>query len=304
MIVILIASFECSIIHAYAWEVDNTSSVTNIVDGDTFDIATGDRIRLADIDAPEPDEEGGPEAKQYLSNLILGKTVYLDIDDKYAYDYKGEGSRLVCVVFISYNTTQRLNVNEKLVRQNLAEYENYDNEFNPPWSLYWNFAPDPTPTPPPPSPTPTPPPIPTPPLPPILSDLTITPEEVELGDEVAIGLDIMNIDSQSFTYIVTVQIGELSLLVDVELDPYESKTVNRTITPDMVGDFNVTVDGLSGSFAVKAPPRPAEFEFSNLRIFYPGVIPPEVERDPDRYRYCIYRRDQCRRGDGRLHRGA
>ena len=29
--------------------------------------------------------------------------------------------------------------------------------------------------------------------------------------------------------------------------------------------------------AVKAPPKPVEFEFSSLRIFYPGVIPPEVE---------------------------
>jgi hypothetical protein len=75
------------------------------------------------------------------------------------------------------------------------------------------------------------------------------------------------------------QIGELTLLVDVELEPYESKTVKRTITPDMVGDFNVTVDGLTGSFTVKTPPKPAEFEFSNLRIFFPGVIPPEVERD-------------------------
>ena len=53
----------------------------------------------------------------------------------------------------------------------------------------------------------------------------------------------------------------------------------RTITPDMVGTFNVTVDGLTGNFTVKAPPKPAEFEFSDLRIFYPGVIPPEVETD-------------------------
>ena len=48
---------------------------------------------------------------------------------------------------------------------------------------------------------------------------------------------------------------------------------------DIPGDFNVTVDELSGSFTVKASPKPAEFEFSNLRIFYPGVNPPEVERD-------------------------
>jgi hypothetical protein len=118
---------------------------------------------------------------------------------------------------------------------------------------------------------------PLPPLPPILSNLAITPAELESGGEVTIGLDIENIDSQSFTYIVTMQIGELTLLVDVELGAYESKTVSRTITLDMVGVFNVTVDGLSGSFTVKAPPKPAEFEFSSLRIFYPGVNPPEVK---------------------------
>jgi hypothetical protein len=118
---------------------------------------------------------------------------------------------------------------------------------------------------------------PLPPLPPILSNLTITPAELESGGEVTIRLGIENSDSQSFTYIVTMQIGELTLLVDVELGAYESKTVSRTITPDMVGVFNVNVDGLSGSFMVKAPPKSAEFEFSSLRIFYPGVNPPEVE---------------------------
>jgi hypothetical protein len=118
---------------------------------------------------------------------------------------------------------------------------------------------------------------PLPPLPPILSNLAITPAELESGDEVTIVLDIENSDSQSFTYIVTMQIGELTLLIDVELGAYESKTVSRTITQDIPGDYIVTVDGLTGSFTVKAPPKPAEFVFSNLRIFYPGVIPPEVE---------------------------
>jgi predicted amidohydrolase YtcJ len=120
-------------------------------------------------------------------------------------------------------------------------------------------------------------PPPLPPLPPILSNLTITPAEIESGDEVTIGIDIENNDSQSFTYIVTMQIGELTLLIDVELEAYESKTVSRTITHDIPGDYIVTVDGLTGSFTVKAPPKPAEFEFSSLRIFYPGVTPPEVK---------------------------
>ena len=73
------------------------------------------------------------------------------------------------------------------------------------------------------------------------------------------------------------QIDELTLLIDVELEAYESKTVSRTITHDIPGDYIVTVDGLTGSFIVKAPPKPAEFEFSSLRIFYPGVTLPEVK---------------------------
>jgi beta-lactamase superfamily II metal-dependent hydrolase len=130
----------------------------------------------------------------------------------------------------------------------------------------------------------------TPPPPPIISNLSITPPEIERGENVTIGLDIENIDSQSFTYIVTMKIENVndppptwppynvSLTIYVELGAYESKAVSHTITLDTIGDYNVTVDGLTGSFTVKAPPKPAEFEFSNLRIFYPGVIPPEVER--------------------------
>ncbi len=44
------------------------------------------------------------------------------------------------------------------------------------------------------------------------------------------------------------------------------------------GTDAVNVSGLVGSFTVIVP-KPAEFVFSDLRIFYPGVIPPEVERD-------------------------
>ena len=54
------------------------------------------------------------------------------------------------------------------------------------------------------------PPIIIPPLPPILSKLTITPAEIERGDNVTIGLDIENIDSQSFTYIVTMKIENVN----------------------------------------------------------------------------------------------
>ena len=93
-----------------------------------------------------------------------------------------------------------------------------------------------------------------PPLPPFLSDLTITPTELERGDNVTISLDIMNPNNRSITYIVTMKIGELTLLVDVELEAYESKTVSHTVTPEIVGEYYVTVDGLSGSVTVKPKP--------------------------------------------------
>ena len=118
-----------------------------------------------------------------------------------------------------------------------------------------------------------------PPLPPFLSDLTVTPSELEQGDDVTISLDIMNPNNQSITYIVTMRIGELTLLVDVELEAYESKTVSRTLTMGMVGDYSVTVDGMTGSFVVKPPlipVEPAEFVVSELE-----VQPAEVEEGED-----------------------
>jgi hypothetical protein len=143
-------------------------------------------------------------------------------------------------------------------------------------------------------PLPPPPPPPPPPLPPFLSNLNITPEDIEVeeGEMVTVSFDIGNIDSQSINYGVDIHIEnvndppptwppyDVTLRIWVDLGPYESKRVSHTITMDAIGDFNVTVHGMTGSFKVGTwpPLKPAEFEFSNLRIFYPGVIPPEVER--------------------------
>ena len=123
--------------------------------------------------------------------------------------------------------------------------------------------------------------IPIPPLPPFLDNLKITPAQLELGDNVTISLDIMNLDSQSFTYAVDIHIENVNdppptwppmdvyLRIWVDLEAYESKTVSHTLTMDTVGDFNVTVDGLTGSFTVETPEiplKPAEFVVSYLYI--------------------------------------
>ncbi|MEM2125749.1 MAG: thermonuclease family protein [Candidatus Methanosuratincola sp.] len=108
-------------------EIDMISTAVSVHDGDTFTLATGDRVRLADLNAPELGEEGSYEARDYLSSLILHKTVYLDVDDKYRKDTYG---RLVCVVYVDYNSTHYLNVNKALIEGGYAEARDYNNEFN------------------------------------------------------------------------------------------------------------------------------------------------------------------------------
>lgn len=58
-----------------------TVEVASVVDGDTFDTSSGERIRLLGIDAPEKDTECyGQEATQALRDRILSKTVELELD--------------------------------------------------------------------------------------------------------------------------------------------------------------------------------------------------------------------------------
>jgi len=133
---ILLLIFPSLLIFSVSGEVDKTSIVTSIIDGDTFDIATGERIRLADVDSPEYYESGYSEAKSYLSSLIDGKTVYLDVDDVYTYDYSGKGDRLVCVAYVDYDSTHWMNVNQALLDEGHAVISNFHNEFSPySWSL-------------------------------------------------------------------------------------------------------------------------------------------------------------------------
>jgi endonuclease YncB( thermonuclease family) len=51
--------------------------VTQIIDGDTFQINTGEIVRLLCVDTPEKNQTGYEEAKYYLESLILNKEVIL-----------------------------------------------------------------------------------------------------------------------------------------------------------------------------------------------------------------------------------
>jgi len=57
-----------------------------------------------------------------------------------------------------------------------------------------------------------------PPLPPILSNFSITPEEVVLGGNVTVSVVVTNVDVQSFVYVVSLRIGDEGVLLDVALE--------------------------------------------------------------------------------------
>lgn len=92
--------------------------VVRVIDGDTFEIDGGERVRLIGVDTPEsvkpdaPVECFGKEASEYLKSLIEEKEVRLERDrtdrDRYA--------RLLRYVYLGDTF-----VNEHIVREGYAE---------------------------------------------------------------------------------------------------------------------------------------------------------------------------------------
>ncbi len=122
------------------------------------------------------------------------------------------------------------------------------------------------------------PPIPTPPLPPIFTDFNITPEEIELGDYIIISFVIENTNNRSITWMSTNRIGDFfTQIIEIELENYESKIIWYRIIPHVVGEYDVWIDGLTGTFkVVSTTPEPITNETDiadlleelNLRIDY------------------------------------
>lgn len=125
-----------------AGEIDASTVVTHVIEGDTFETETEGKIKLADVDptcADIDNSTGYTSAKIFLSSIIEGKTVYLDKDKKYGTDYSGTGNRTVCVVYVDFNSTHYLNVNSLMFRQRLLAINDQDNDFNPDiWTIFVN----------------------------------------------------------------------------------------------------------------------------------------------------------------------
>ena len=122
-------------------------TVTNVVDGGAFDVQIEkadprvedrvERVRLADVEAPDMKTREGPAARDFTYAVLQGKKVYLDIDDLSPTGRDSLG-RLVCLAYLAGAYGQPLaapNFNRLLVDSGYARLDNStDNEFDP---QYW-----------------------------------------------------------------------------------------------------------------------------------------------------------------------
>ena len=135
------------------------ASVDRVVDGDTIDVwienivvdldpagevgeyyaeVYGDNFETVrfggGIDAPELNENGGPESKEFVGNLIPPETtVYLDLDNLALNGegrrYRGGGNRLIAVIYVVIEG-RWINVNADLLRWGMEAYPgNYWDEY-------------------------------------------------------------------------------------------------------------------------------------------------------------------------------
>jgi preprotein translocase subunit SecG len=100
--------------------------VIRVIDGDTFELANHDIVRLICVDTPEKGKKGYEEAKEFLEELVLFKEVYLEksFDDK---DKYGRFLRYVYVNDITSSNTTSLFINKEIIDNNYGKIFPYGN---------------------------------------------------------------------------------------------------------------------------------------------------------------------------------
>jgi micrococcal nuclease len=94
-----------------------TYRISNIVDGDTLDLSTGQRVRLKGINTPETSMSYYSEAKQLLQNLVQNKSVQLE---SYGTDKYG---RILGYIFLNGE-----NINQKILERGLGTLYYYEHD--------------------------------------------------------------------------------------------------------------------------------------------------------------------------------
>jgi hypothetical protein len=100
-----------------------------------------------------------------------------------------------------------------------------------------------------------------------IADLSIIPDQVELGETLNISVLVTNDGNLAGSYEVSLKMDDLLVQTkEVTLAGGDAETVSFVITPDTAGEHMVNVGGLAGTCQVEKPKEPAAFSASDLII--------------------------------------
>ena len=91
---------------------ENAGKCVEVIDGNTIQVYGVGKVQLSQVKTPQKNESGFNDAKKFVEDKCLGKTVYLDIDDKQSEDKYG---RTLAIVY-----TDTSDINKELLDNSLA----------------------------------------------------------------------------------------------------------------------------------------------------------------------------------------
>lgn len=97
---------------------ENAGKCVEVIDGNTIQVYGIGKVQLTQVKTPQQNETGFSDAKKFVEEECLGKTVYLDIDDKQPQDKYG---RTLAIVY-----TDSKDINKELITNQLAEISYFE----------------------------------------------------------------------------------------------------------------------------------------------------------------------------------
>ena len=97
---------------------ENAGKCVEVIDGNTIQVYGVGKVQLAQVKTPKNTDQGFSDAKKFVEDKCLGKTVYLDIDDKQPKDKYG---RILAIVY-----TDNEDINKELIENKLAEISYFE----------------------------------------------------------------------------------------------------------------------------------------------------------------------------------
>lgn len=97
---------------------ENAGKCVEVIDGNTIQVYGVGKVQLSQVKTPQKNESGFSDAKKFVEDKCLGKTVYLDIDNAQP---KDKYERTLAIVY-----TDSEDINKALTENKLAEISYFE----------------------------------------------------------------------------------------------------------------------------------------------------------------------------------